>query len=630
MLQFDFQLHYHFSTNILIVFLQKIIQPKNKMNTPSGFYSQNITSFTQNLSVTGKRIYLLGTIRLIVVLSCIAFVYFCWDKSWGVISIIALIHFIVFCILLKISNKLSWKKEYLQHLLQINTNEKNGLKHDFSAFDGYAERINPQHPFSFDLDIFGERSVFQSINRAKMALGKVFLADWFEKPLTDKSEILKRREAIKELSNLPDLCQKFTATGMFNPGKLQDVEDLRQFAGQKDFIANKSVWKILSVIIPVLWLILFILMGMSILSFPAFTIAFFVTLAISYCITKKVGKLQQSLERKVKFLSTYSYLLKIIEEENFTSALLSEKKGIITENSKKASTEIKRLSSYLNSLELRKTFPAGFFLNILFLWEIKYAIKIEDWKNSHQNHIEKWLKILGEFDALCSLGTFAFNHPTYTYPEISDEYFHFEAKNLGHPLLRNEVCVRNDIDIPQSPYFLIVTGANMAGKSTYLRTVGVNYLLGCLGTPVCSDKMIFSPVTMISSLRTADSLVNSESYFFAELKRLSGIIERLKSGEKLFIILDEILKGTNSLDKQKGSLALIKQFISLKSCGIVATHDLSLGELATVYPNQIQNICFEADIKDNELHFSYKLRNGIAQNMNACFLMKKMGITVDD
>ncbi|KAA6305793.1 DNA mismatch repair protein MutS, partial [termite gut metagenome] len=171
-----------------------------------------------------------------------------------------------------------------------------------------------------------------------------------------------------------------------------------------------------------------------------------------------------------------------------------------------------------------------------------------------------------------------------------------------------------------------ITGANMAGKSTYLRTVGINYLLACTGASVCAVQMITYPAKLITGLHTSDSLNNNESYFFAELKRLKFIIDELKAGEKLFIILDEILKGTNSTDKQKGSFALMKQLIALQANGIVATHDLALGTLADDFPNEIRNYRFEAEISNDELTFSYQLKEGIAQNMNACFLMEKMGI----
>ena len=257
-------------------------------------------------------------------------------------------------------------------------------------------------------------------------------------------------------------------------------------------------------------------------------------------------------------------------------------------------------------------------------------MRIEGWKEQYASELPRWLTAIAHMDALCSLATFAYNHPDYSYPVIATRSFCLRAEDMGHPLMNRDKCVRNDIDIEKRPFFIIITGANMAGKSTYLRTVGINYLLACIGAPTCTRQMELYPARLITSLRTSDSLTDNESYFFAELKRLKLIIDKLQAGEELFIILDEILKGTNSTDKQKGSLALIKQFMTLQANGIIATHDLMLGTLAEIFPTDIRNYRFEADITDNELTFSYRLREGVAQNMNACFLMKKMGIAVTD
>ena len=244
----------------------------------------------------------------------------------------------------------------------------------------------------------------------------------------------------------------------------------------------------------------------------------------------------------------------------------------------------------------------------------------------HARHAADWFGALAEVDALCSLGGFAFNHPNYPYPDLTDAYFCMDGRGLGHPLIHRDRCVRNDLHIARSPHFVVITGANMAGKSTYLRTVGVNFLLACVGLPVCAEQLTVSPAPLFTSLRTADSLAAGESYFFAELKRLKQIIDRLQAGEQLFIILDEILKGTNSEDKRKGSLALMKQLVGRGACGIIATHDLQLGALADEFPDAVENGCFEADMTADTLTFSYRLRPGVAQNMNACFLMKRMGI----
>ena len=295
-----------------------------------------------------------------------------------------------------------------------------------------------------------------------------------------------------------------------------------------------------------------------------------------------------------------------------------------------ASTAIAQLSKEMNALNQRNNILAYIVLNGFLFWEVRQVMRIEQWKERHAASLPTWLDAIGEMDALCSLATFAYNHPDYTWPVPTEQPFTFCADRMGHPLIHRDRCVRNGIRMEKRPYFIIITGANMAGKSTYLRTVGVNYLLASIGAPVCADRMTFYPAHMVTSLRTTDSLNDNESYFFAELKRLKEIIDRLNTGEELFIILDEILKGTNSVDKQKGSLSLIKQFIHLQANGIIATHDLQLGSLADLYPDNIRNYRFEATIANNELTFSYHMQEGVAQNMNACFLMKKMGIFVED
>lgn len=275
---------------------------------------------------------------------------------------------------------------------------------------------------------------------------------------------------------------------------------------------------------------------------------------------------------------------------------------------------------------MSEAYPILLIINPVLLWNVRYAVKVESWTLNNKENIQVWFDAIARFDTLVSWAVFAFNHPDYVYPGTADKFI-FKGSALGHPLLHRDICVRNDVDISSTPYFMVITGANMAGKSTYLRTIGINHTLACAGAPVCAQSLVFYPGRLVTNLRTADSLADNESYFFAELKRLKMIIDRLQSGEELFIILDEILKGTNSVDKQKGSLALMKQLISLDGNGIIATHDLLLGQLEKEYPDNVKNYRFEADITNEHLSFTYKMREGIAENMNATFLMKQMGIT---
>jgi DNA mismatch repair ATPase MutS len=229
-------------------------------------------------------------------------------------------------------------------------------------------------------------------------------------------------------------------------------------------------------------------------------------------------------------------------------------------------------------------------------------------------------------ETLNSLANLAYNRPDLTWPVIREGRFSLEMRNCGHPLIHPGKRVDNSLTFNEEGQIYLVTGANMAGKSTLLRMVGVNMVLAMAGGPVCAEYLSLVPVFIHTSVRTNDSLGDNESYFYAELKKLAGIINRLELGDPLFIIIDEMLKGTNSRDKHAGSAALIRRLISMKTSGLVATHDVELGQLEAEYPDQLVTRCFEVIIDNGQLGFDYRLRPGVSKNLNATFLMQKMGI----
>ncbi len=318
-------------------------------------------------------------------------------------------------------------------------------------------------------------------------------------------------------------------------------------------------------------------------------------------------------------------LLKAMESADFQSEYLKKLQKEVS-SPQSAEKVFSSLKSLVKEFEYRQNLAVGIFLNSLFLWDIRCVYHLWYWHSKHHKKLADWLNVISEMDALISLGNYANNHPDFTYPEIQEGDFILNAKELGHPLLHPEKRVDNDFELNGWSKVMIVTGANMAGKSTFLRTVGVNLILGRLGTPVCADKMVFNPVDIYTNMRTTDSLLKDESYFFAELKRLKGVLDRLKNGERIFIILDEMLKGTNSVDKLEGSKKLIRKLIQYQSVSLIATHDLKLSELEKEFPEQVLNSCFEIRIENDEMVFDYKLSDGVTKTMNATFLMKKMGI----
>ena len=597
------------------------------ISTLQDYYTRDIRQQQEKLAKLKQNILTVSIIRLLLVLAGVLCIYLFWWNFWEILASL-LVTILVFLFVVKKHDKLFRKKDYMETAINYNSNELKAIDYDFSPFDGAGERISSQHHYSLDLDVFGDKSLFQSINRCCTSYGKKLLAERFENPLTNGADITKNQEAVLELSKKPEVAKHFIVTGQLTSSKESDLMEMREFVQSPSLLSAHKIRKILIYAVPVCWILYFILLGTGILSVNTLALPVIAGLVLGECKRKKIDKLQLLVGKKEEIFSSYSELINIIVSEKVESELLQDIQNRFYKENQPAYEIIRKLSKLLGDLDARFNIFARVVLNTIFLWDIRKSLAIDSWKQKYASCLVQWIEALGEYDALTSLGMFACNHPDYVYPEIAEKYFVFEAKGLGHPLMHRDVCIKNDVIIPSNPYFMIVTGANMAGKSTYLRTLGVNYLLACTGAPVCAVSFKLYPASLVTSLRTSDSLSNNESYFFAELKRLQMIINELNEGKELFIILDEILKGTNSVDKQKGSLALVQQFLSLNTCGIIATHDLLLGSLADKFPETIKNFRFEADITGDELTFSYKLRPGIAENMNACFLMQKMGITV--
>ena len=593
------------------------------------YYQEKLDKAFEGSNRTKKKILHISLLRILIFI--IGFIALCYgyDQGGTIIGGILLGTFIPFLLLVKLHNRLFHQKDWYETSIRHYQAELASLENDNSAFDGGKEWIDASHPFSLDLDVFGDDSLFQSLNHTCTSFGKETLSEWLRHLLDKKEVIEKRQQAIQELTKYPDFRDIFRITGYLNKNDETTMNDLRKWIASPSIFLQKRSNQWICWAVPCVNIILFVLAILEVISMSWFGLAFCSFAIASSKLIRKITRIQESYHKTLKMLSTYVRLIELADKQPMESDILISLKEAFKSNGKKAPEVLGMLAKELDRLDLRNNLILYALLEGSMFWQLRQMLRIEHWKEEYGAHLLQWLEALGKLDALCALGTFAFNNPEYTYPTITDEPFVFRAKNMGHPLMPRKQCVVNDVEIPQRPYFLIITGANMAGKSTYLRTIGCNYILACIGAPVCCSSLEIYPAHLMTSLRTSDSLANNESYFFAELKRLQQILERLKNGEEMFIILDEILKGTNSMDKQKGSFALVKQLLQLKTNGIIATHDLLLGDLIQHFPDEISNYCFEADIQHDELTFSYKLREGIAQNMNACFLMQKMGIAID-
>ena len=596
---------------------------------PENHYTERLSLTKGQLQQVKKQIFRISMLRLTLFVAGVAGIYFFLSQTPLLIICICLT-FLPLFILVKIHNRFFIRKEWLETQARIIQEELQALSGDYSSFEDGKEYVNPEHPYSFDLDIFGRRSLFQSINRTCTFFGKDRLAKWLQNHLHEKTSIEKRQEMVREISEHTLFREQFRVAGLVHHGQSSDAEKIQAWSQSPAQYLHAGWVKAFIWGVPVINSLLLITSLIGWTSFSCLGLSFGIFLVLSFGVIKRATYIQETYGKQLKSLNGYARLIALAKAEDWKSAGMLELMERFNLNGQSPVQALQQLSKELDRLDLRNNQFLYVLLEGSIFFQFQEIVRIERWKVRYGQHISEWLETVGELDALCSLGTFAYNHPQYTYPELTEKPFCFLATQMGHPLMPASQCVKNDATIPSRPFFLIITGANMAGKSTYLRTIGVNYLLACVGAPVCCEKLKLLPNQLITSLRTSDSLSDNESYFFAELKRLKRIIDLLNQGQQLFIILDEILKGTNSMDKQKGSFDLIRQFMQLKANGIIATHDLLLGSLIKQFPEEIRNYCFEADIKDNELTFSYKLREGVAQNMNACFLMKKMGIILQE
>ena len=591
------------------------------------FYLERIKILNMHLGSIKKKLGLLSVTRLITfILAIITLIYIL--KFSTVLAIAScLILLVLFGAQVKIFIKNNKTKLHIDSLIDINDKEINALNYDYKNFAGGSEYIDTTHPYSFDLDIFGEGSLFQFLNRTSTQTGKDKLALWLSTPELNPENITSKQDSIRELSGMIDCRQDFNASGIQYDESDSDMQLINEWINEPIYYKNKTAFKILSLLFPLFTISALIAAIFSFTFIDLFIILFLMQLFVTVLRLRYNNRIHSIIGKRLDMLRKYKQLFAYIDNEDFKSEILLKLQNKLKYNNNSANKIIGKLAGIVSAFDNRLNILVGVILNGLLFWDIQCIMRLEKWKLKYKNEIPGWFDVLGEFDALSSLATYYFNFPDQVFP-IPGEKTVLHAVNLGHPLINEKERVNNNIDIFNENEFIIITGANMAGKSTFLRTIGVNLILAMCGAPVCASKFEFKLVNLFTSMRTNDSLQKHESYFYAELKRLKELIEKLYNKEKLFILLDEILKGTNSEDKQKGSKVVLEQIIRLKGTGIIATHDLELAKSEEKFPEKIKNKCFEIDIDGEEIFFDYKLVDGITKKMNATLLMKQMGILI--
>ena len=588
------------------------------MKKPFDFYRQEKIVFEKDAALLKSKSFNLSILRFTVFLTTCFLIYIMFG-SYPAVFIIAFLGILFFSFLVVQHVNLQRKRALVNAKIDINKIEIEVLNGAFHDLNTGNEFVNSSHYYSNDIDLFGVGSFFQYTNRTVTNEGKTFLS----KVLTENKTqgIVAKQNTIKELSKKVRWRQHFSALASLVTTK--DTADFIVGWIQNYKPVLPKFIKIIQLVFSTFSLVLIVLVSLGIFPFSSVLICFFIGLFISGSLLKKTSSLYSQTDKVRETFRQYHVLLNEIEGEEFSSKILQEKQTFIKSETKKASTIFKEFSKILDRFDQRNNILIAFLGNGLFLSEIYNAYKAEKWISNYKHTVDKWFEVVAFFDAQNSLANFHFNHTKFIFPEITAEKGIIKSTNLGHPLLNIDKRIDNDFTINKEQFF-IVTGANMAGTSTFLRTISLSILMANCGLPVCAESFKYSPIKLITSMRTTDSLTKDESYFYSELKRLKFIVDEIENND-YFIILDEILKGTNSKDKAIGSKKFIEKLIKYKSTGIVATHDVSLCDLENEFSN-IKNYYFDAEISNNELHFDYTLKNGICKNMNASFLLKKMEI----
>lgn len=532
----------------------------------------------------------------------------------------------IFIAIVATSTIIDRKHKYYQALYDFNHLETEALEGNFHSLpnDG-KEYALATHNFNFDLDIFGKGSIFQQINRTCTPEGQDVLAGLFNNQLLSSSDIENRQKTLVELSEMPSFRETFYALSKVNSLDSPISNRLKELVGSAQKPQNRTA-QVLTVIFPVSTVVLTILSLMGVISSSALIYLFFGGLMISSVYLRRVNASHNLVNRLADILNSYSKLFALVGDVSFKSNELDELAQSLGKSQKEgASVAVQKLAGIVKSFDLRLNFLLAAVLNGFLLWDMRQSIKVSNWVRRYGNNMIGWFDAIHRLEAYNSLAGYMFSNPDFCIPIVSDDIT-LKSENLGHPMISVLKRVNNDFELYHSPRIVILTGANMAGKSTFLRTIGINYLLATMGCSVCATSFIFRPLPLITNMRTSDSLLREESYFFAELKRLQFIVNEISSKGTHLFILDEILKGTNSIDKANGSKALTNKLLAIGGAGIIATHDLELGELADIHHGAIKNSCFEVTQSDGELIFDYKLREGVTSSHNATYLMKKMGL----
>ncbi len=507
----------------------------------------------------------------------------------------------------------------LERMIKVCDGELSYLNGDFTPFADGAEYVNADHEYSYDLDIFGADSLFNRINRTVTRPGADRLASMFSHPGEDREYILERQEAIAELKDMTEWRICFLSN---LPVREKGFPVNRET--DYGFVRRMVIDTPLPYFTTALAAVSFVLGVAGVLPFAVFFMVFTVQLCLAGCLSGLMKKKVMGVERLHAGCRKYVSILNDIHDAPFRSSCLTRVKADLFDGESNSMEAFRRLSGILKMFDWRNNVVIYILFNGIMLFDVMLVRRFRAWSRRYAGYMERWMNAVAETDALVSLATYAFNSPDNVPAEIlpADSDLLLEASGVYHPFLSHDKAVTNDFTLKKNNV-AIITGANMAGKSTFLRTLGVAYVLACNGVPVCARSFRFSIVSLFSGMRTSDDLTRDISYFKAEILRLRRLVRHVKAHPFTFIILDEILKGTNSQDKLSGSAFFLREIVRYPVSAVIATHDIGLSALETEQPDVYRNYCFEIE-RGADIRYTYKLHRGVVRNLNASYLLSLM------
>ena len=607
---------------------------------PAAVFKARSQTFTQEENRFARKVSQVAWLRLFIFLGFVAGAIYLFYKDQNLPGVLVLLFgYALFIYVLNIHTKLQYQRRHNSFLKQINTEEIERLSGNLKRFPAGDQYQNEKHGYTSDLDVFGANSLFQVLNRAVTGIGKDKLAGWLQHRAA-VPEILARQEAIAELAPDIDWRQHLQAKALHYKHTVEVPFAFFNWLQAPDFFKERSWLKLTTFLLPVLTLLFLFytayltisndLTSTSRSSFYPAGICMALQYVLAAVFYKQRDAYYENSSGMYDVLRSYRDLLQHLEQRPAQSKKLKEQQTRLAGTGTKASEHIHQLAIIVEYLTARMNVYISLVLNAVLMWDFYWMYRLEKWKKQVAGNMGEILEVVAEAEALSSLSAFSYAYPEYAVPEISQEPFNIDTTELGHPLLFSSPRITNNFKMAGAGHTCIITGSNMSGKSTFLRTIGINLVLAQCGAAVSAQKFRFYPTQVFSAMRTEDNLAESTSSFYAELKRLRMLLDETVTGEPVFYLLDEILKGTNSRDRHAGAKALIKQLHERNAAGLVSTHDLELGAMEQEHPEYISNYSFNSTIEGNKIIFDYKLKAGICRSFNASKLMQLMGIAIEE